>query len=296
MKSKIRDFFECFADGFLMSVADSVPGVSGGTVAFVLGFYERFIKALDGFFRGDLERKKSEFKYLLKLGIGWVIGLLLSVSFLASLFESHIYEMSSLFIGFIIFAIPIVIKEELSCIKSNFFNAFWGFIGVGLVVLITYLNCYSGIAFHLDVNNIGTYIYVFFVAALAISAMVLPGVSGSTILLIFGVYIPIVTRIKDLIHLNYYGIPILITFGFGMIFGIVFFTRLIRKCLEKRRSATIYCIIGMMVGSLYSVVMGPMTLDNPQSPVAILTFKWWYFILGGIIILSIEGIKRLKSK
>ena len=96
--------------GFCMALADSVPGVSGGTIAFVLGFYDKFINSLDDLAFGSKQKKKKALSFLVKLGIGWGIGMILAVLVLTNLFESHIYSVSSLFIGFIIFSIPIIIK------------------------------------------------------------------------------------------------------------------------------------------------------------------------------------------
>lgn len=293
---KIKEYIINFINGFCMALADSVPGVSGGTVAFILGFYDKFIVSLDDLFRGNLKKKKESLKYLVKIGIGWVVGLLLSISFLADLFNKHIYNMSSLFIGFIIFSIPIVIKEETASIKGKYRNIIYAILGAGLVVLITYLNRVVGNTFNLDTVNVSSLIYLFLAAAVAISAMILPGISGSTILLIFGVYIPIVTKVKAFLQMDFSTLPFLIMFGLGMIFGIIFFTKLLRACIEKRRSATIYAILGMMLASIYSIVMGPTTLDEPVKYLTFETFNIWFFLLGGIIILSLEGIKKLLSK
>ena len=100
-----------FIRGFCMALADSVPGVSGGTIAFLLGFYDKFINSLNTLIskNGD---KKEAIKFLIKLGIGWVIGMAIASLILSNLFETHIYQVSSLFIGFILFAIPLIIKEE----------------------------------------------------------------------------------------------------------------------------------------------------------------------------------------
>lgn len=81
--------------GFCMALAGSVPGVSGGTVAFILGFYDHFIGALHDLFGRDGTARKTALHYLLKLGAGWVIGMGLCVSLLANLFSAHIYFMSS---------------------------------------------------------------------------------------------------------------------------------------------------------------------------------------------------------
>lgn len=289
---KIKEYIINFINGFCMALADSVPGVSGGTVAFILGFYDKFIIALDDIFRGNFKKKKDAFIYLVKIGIGWVVGFILAVLFLSNLFESHIYEMSSLFIGFIIFAIPIVIKEELASIKGKYRNILFAILGALLVIVITYLNRSGGSTFNIDTLNIGTILYVFLSGMIAISAMILPGISGSTLLLIFGLYIPIITKIKVLLTFDFSAFPILFIFGLGVIFGILFFTRLLRKCLEKKRSATIYAILGMMLASIYSIVMGPTTLEVPKSLLTFDKFSVLYFILGGIIILSLEGLKN----
>lgn len=95
-----------------MALADSVPGVSGGTIAFLMGFYDNFIGSLNALISGSKQERIQAVKYLIKLGIGWAIGFCSSVLVLANVFESHIYWISSLFIGFIIFAIPVVIYEE----------------------------------------------------------------------------------------------------------------------------------------------------------------------------------------
>ena len=85
--------------GFCMALADSVPGVSGGTVAFILGFYEPFLNAIHSLFGKDPAARRAAFFYLLKLGIGWAMGLIGSISLLARLFGSNIYFLSSLFLG-----------------------------------------------------------------------------------------------------------------------------------------------------------------------------------------------------
>ena len=88
-----------FFNGMVMAIADSVPGVSGGTLAFILGFYDKFIDNLHEFFGGQREKRKEAFKYLFNLGLGWLFGLLLSIFFLSELFQKEIYFMTSVFLG-----------------------------------------------------------------------------------------------------------------------------------------------------------------------------------------------------
>ena len=285
--------------GFCMALADSVPGVSGGTIAFILGFYDKFINSLDDLVYGDKEKKKKALFFSIKLGIGWIIGLAFATLVLTSLFEKQIYKVSSVFMGFIIFSIPLIIKEEKECLKGKYINLIFTLIGILIVSLITYFNPVSGGGNIVDVSNlnIGLCIYIFVVAMVAISAMVLPGISGSTLLLIFGLYIPIISAIKEFLHLNFSVVPVLIIFGFGIIAGIVLVIRLIKIALKKFRSQTMYCILGLMIGSLYAIVMGPTTLAVPQAPMSLGTFSIVFFIIGGIIIIGLEKIKNvLESK
>ena len=200
---KAKEMIINFFNGFSMALADSVPGLSGGTVAFILGFYDKFIESLDDLFRGNIEKKKKALVYLIKICIGWVIGFLLAASVLSSLFHKEIYKLSSLFLGFIIFAIPIVIKTEKKEIKGKYKNILFFIIGLIVVIGITLLNTTGGLNISINNLNIVTIIYIFLSGALAISAMILPGISGSTILLIFGLYIPIMNKVKDLIHLDF---------------------------------------------------------------------------------------------
>lgn len=293
---KLKELIMNFIQGFCMALADSVPGVSGGTIAFLLGFYDQFIGSLDNLFRGNLQEKKSAFKFLIKLGIGWVIGFAISATILSNLFNTQIYAMSSLFIGFIIFAIPIVIYEEKEILKSNLKNIIFTFLGIALVVLITILTSSNGNAVNINSLNIGTVLYVFIAAAIAISAMVLPGISGSTLLLIFGLYMPIMNAIKEFLHFNFSYLPILVIFGLGVITGIIFFVRLIKKCLNKYRSQTIYAIIGMMLGSLFSIINGPTTLSQPQPAMTFKTFNILFFILGILILIALQTLKIFMDK
>lgn len=287
-----------FIRGFCMALADSVPGVSGGTVAFLLGFYDKFIGSLDALIAGDMQQKKAAVIFLIKLMIGWVVGFLLAVSILANIFDTHIYAISSLFMGFILFAIPIVVKEEKASMKFTPVNILSGVIGIAVVALITYFNPISGqgTTVNLAELNVGLIIYVFVSAMFAISAMVLPGISGSTLLLIFGLYVPVISAIKSLMGFDFSYLPILIVFGLGIIAGIVTIVRVIKWALDKHRAIMVFLIIGMMLGSFYAIIMGPQTLAVPKAPLSFSTFSILWFIVGGVIIFGLQQLKNITEK
>ena len=250
-----------FFRGACMALADSVPGVSGGTIAFILGFYDEFINSLNTLVsKNSKEDKKKALSFLMKLGLGWIAAFIAAVLFISSLFESHIYEISSLFIGFIVFAIPLIIKEDKESIVGKYKNIIFTIIGIVVVACITYFNpvgSSNGVDVSINNLSIGLIIYVFICGMIAISAMVLPGISGSTLLLIFGLYAPIVNAIKEVLSLNLSYVPILAAFGLGVITGILLTIKGIKYLLEKHRSKVIYLVLGLMIGSIYAVILGP---------------------------------------
>ena len=119
--------------GFCMALADSVPGVSGGTIAFLLGFYDEFINSLNDMIGKDNAKRKAALVFLIKLGIGWVIGLaLLLWSFLLCFRYTSMRSVLS-FLGLTLFAIPLVVKEEWASIKGKAGCLVFTLIGMALV-------------------------------------------------------------------------------------------------------------------------------------------------------------------
>lgn len=284
--------------GFCMSLADSVPGVSGGTIAFIMNFYDDFINSIHDIVGKDKEKRKAAVIYLLKLGIGWAIGMIACILLLSNLFETHVYFLSSLFLGLTIIAVPIVILAEKDCLKGKYVYLLFTVLGIGLVVGLTLLRTLTDTLSigSFDSLQIWQYFYLFIVGMVAISAMVLPGISGSTILLIAGVYVPVLDAVKEFLSLNFSVLPGLIVFGAGIIIGILIAVRFIRVALKKYRSPTVYCILGLMIGSLFAIIMGPTTLTPAQEAVSFSTFSWWGFILGIVILLGLEALKRIMEK
>lgn len=282
--------------GFCMALADSVPGVSGGTVAFIMGFYDAFIGAIHNLVFGKMKEKKDALIYLIKLGAGWVIGMILAVIVLSAMFESHIYAVSSLFVGFIAGAIPLIVKEEKESVKEFKKGILFFLIGIILVGGITWANQKIGsVSMDLGQFSVGIAIKLFFIGMVAISAMFLPGISGSTLLLIFGAYIPIITAIKGILSLDLSYIPSLLFFGSGVVVGAITVVKVIKVCLETFRPQTIYMILGMMIGSFYAIVMGPTTLEISKAPLSMDNFQIVAFIVGLALVLGMQWIKEVKK-
>lgn len=283
--------------GFCMAAADSVPGVSGGTIAFLMGFYDEFIGSLNALIKGTKQERIDAVKFLVKLGVGWVIGMALMVTVLAAVFEKGIYQVSSLFIGFILLAIPIMIYEEKECLTKNWLDLV--FIVPGVIAVVALSSFGSG-EFDTSSLNALSIAYIFVAGMIAISAMVLPGISGSTVLLTFGLYMPVVTAVKNLLHFDFSGLWLIITLGLGVVAGVFVSLRFIKKALDNYRGKSVYTIIGMMLGSIYAITQGPKTLEVPMEAMSLETFSIVFFIIGGAVVLGMQlckvySLKRVKN-
>lgn len=120
---------------------------------------------------------------------------------------------------------------------------------------------------------------LFLIGMIAISAMFLPGISGSTLLLIFGAYI-----------------PALFFFGMGILAGAATVVKGIKICLERFRPQAVYAILGMMVGSFYAILQGPTTLDVPKPAMTPETFNIIACVIGLILVLGLQKLKELQEK
>lgn len=105
--------------------------------------------------------------------------------------------------------------------------------------------------------------------------MLLPGISGSTLLLILGIYVPAISAVKEILHFHMQYLPGVLAPAEGVVIGVVFAAKFIRKALQRFSDSApqmIYLILGLMLGSLYAILMGPTTLNSPQAPVSFETF------------------------
>ena len=277
--------------GICMGLADSVPGVSGGTIAFLLGFYEKFVVSVNDFLVGPVKDKIAAVPFLLKLGIGWACGFLVCAVLLSELFDTYIYELSSLFIGFTLLAIPIVIIEEKESLKGKYQWLIFTALGIAAVPLMLALNGSFG-AVDLTALNLSLAVLLFVAGALAVSVMIIPGISGSTLLLIFGLYVPLISAVSALVHFDFSCLPALIICGFGILFGLTLCTKAIRVCYNRFRSQLMYLVIGLLIGSLYAIARGAETLSEPLPALGLETFSIVFFLIGAVIMLVLQWLKR----
>ena len=238
--------------GLCMALADSVPGVSGGTIAFILGFYDALLRALHGLFSREKPVRRQSLRALLRFGAGWTAGMIACILVLAELFELHIYFMCSLFLGLSAAAFPLVLRAERDTLRETARFAPLVLLGAALVAGLTLLRADAAVSLRVDFSQIHIWplLYLLVSGAAAVSAMILPGISGSALLLIAGVYLPAMHALRQLLRLDFSGLPGILALGLGAAAGAVLAVRVIRAALRRFRGQMVWLILGLMAGSL----------------------------------------------
>ncbi len=237
-----------FIKGIIFGFANIVPGLSGGTIAVSLGIYEKLINIFSNAYKEVLKNKS----FLISFILGVILAIILGSTVISYLFETHEYLTIMFFIGVIIGGIPKLYKKVES--KVNFENIIFFILSFSLVMLITFLN--NGIN---EVNisfNLLFIIILFLVGILVASSMVIPGLSGSFILLLIGFYYPIVKIVNEFIRFNdlLINFIFLFSFGLGLLFGIVYISKAIKFLIEKYETKTYFAILGFVVASIISIL------------------------------------------
>lgn len=260
--------------GMLIGVTDLIPGVSGGTVAFLLGIYDRLLESISGFFSRNW---KKHIGFLLPLAVGICIALLLFSSLIAFLRENYFKETQFFFLGLIIGVIPFLMKQ--GNVKENFrkHHYVWMIIFAGLLASLAFVKP-AEYTEPITTLTIAIAIGLFFAGWLASMAMLLPGISGSFVLLVLGVYDTAINALKTL------NIPIIFVIGLGVIVGFILSSKGIRYMLHRYPIMTYAAIIGLIIGSVAVIFPGMPTSDNVI--ICIITF-----ILGLMVSTSFSKIQ-----
>ncbi|MBM2658127.1 DUF368 domain-containing protein [Staphylococcus pseudoxylosus] len=239
--------------GFAMGTTDLVPGVSGGTIALLLGIYDDFIRSVSGIFS---KRFWESLKFLIPIGLGMVIAIGVLSKLINYLLSTHTVPTMFFFVGLIGGIIPYLLKTSKFKQTFSIQHYILLLLGIVIIVVITLLNNGDKHAGETLTLNSGLIIKYFIAGMCASSAMLLPGISGSFMLLVFGVYGTVMFAISEFMSLNFAAIPVLLTVGLGVICGFLFSSKLIQYLLSYYTFLTYALIIGFVVGSLYAVFPG----------------------------------------
>ncbi len=238
--------------GMAMGIAEVIPGVSGGTIAFITGIYKELIDTIKSFdisaikllltadFKGFFT--KINFSFLLFLLLGMLGGIVVGVFGVTHLLENNPEVLWAFFFGLILASVPMMLQT----IKNKTVLTWIVFlVGAVIAFIITSLS---------PAEASTSYPYIFISGMIGIVALVLPGVSGSFILLLLGMYTFIIPTIKSFLSgPNSSDFFVLAVFGMGCLTGLLFFVRLVSNAFEKHYNITVAVMSGFMLGSLNKI-------------------------------------------
>ena len=236
--------------GIVLGIANVIPGVSGGTMAVVFNVYDRII-ALISF---NIKKIIAEWKFWLPLAIGMAVGVLIFSKVIEILLENHRIQTMYFFVGLIAGSIPLIIRKIRSArkaqnalqIKNIAFLIISFILGVALALLLPAANSNEASDLALHANPL-----LLFAAGMAAAiAMIIPGVSGSFLLLAFGVYGTVMQAVNSM------SLAVLLPFGIGVIAGLVIGAAMVRFLMQRAPAYTYAAILGLIAGSLIALFPG----------------------------------------
>ncbi len=297
--------------GFLMGAANLVPGVSGGTVAVLTGIYSQLVDCIASFTRKDTWTAlfHGRFKEFWKaingpFALALAIGLVLSIALLSKLFTYMLANMPvqtwAFFFGLIL-ASAVVMARDIKDWKLSY--VLWLVLGVAFGVGVSLIPANEPVVVASGsavMPSLGECAYLFVCGAVAICTMILPGVSGSFVLLIMGRYEYVMNAVSGLVSLQNLGINFVIVmcFGLGALVGILAFARLLHWLLAKWEKPVMTLLLGFITGSLVKV----WPWSNDAALLACSDGNWrigWailFCLIGALVVVLPEIISRLRSK
>ncbi len=237
--------------GMIIGLANIIPGVSGGTLMITLGIYEQVIDTISHFFTNF----KKNLKFIIPLGIGMGLSLVLFSKLIGLSLDKFPFATTLFFLGLILGGIPLILKNmnknNDSKKISNYIIAFLSF---AFVILFAMLKSGSDV----DLTNLSSIklILLFLIGILASATMVIPGISGSFMLMLVGYYKPIIDTIRNITNFDLitHNILVLGVFGVGVLIGIILVSKLIELLLKKQETKTYYAVFGFVLASFIAII------------------------------------------
>ncbi len=243
--------------GMVMGIANVIPGVSGGTMAVSMGIYDKLIHSVTHL----VSEFKKSMKFLIPVGIGMVLGIILLSQLIGLMFEHFPIQTNLLFIGLILGGLPAIYgKVKGQSIRVPHIVSFLVFfvIVVGMAAIGEVDKAGSVLTF-----NLTNCIILILVGIIAAATMVIPGVSGSMVLMLLGYYNSIIDTINNVVNslvaMNIdgiiQGILVLVPFGIGVVIGIFAIAKLVEIIFNKFPLMAYWAIIGLIVASPFAIVL-----------------------------------------
>jgi putative membrane protein len=246
-------FFILLLKGFIIGIAFIIPGVSGGTLAIYLGIYDKLLHSISHLFS---EFKKS-IMFLIPVLMGIIVSIVLLAKLLGWLLDINSFVTLLFFVGLLLGGIP-SLHTKIKGQKINLSHIFSFILSFSFVILLLISNLTNNQSETGYFNfTLSVYLLIFLLGLAASATMVVPGVSGSALLITLGFYTAIVTNvignIFDFSAIGY-NLQVVIPFGLGALVGIFFISRLIEIALRKYASQTYLAIIGFILASVIVMI------------------------------------------
>jgi len=229
--------------GVVIGIANAIPGVSGGTMMVIMKVFDRLLGAVSL----NLKKLKENFVFLLTIIIGMGIGVILSSKVLSVCFEQFYVQTQFFFMGVVLGSLPMIYKEATKEKKLSPVHLIPFAIGVAVIIGVSLVSTSMGSTAVRTSLDASTFIYLMLISIVAAAAMIMPGLSGSLVLLILGGYQTVIQAVDEM------NIPILIPVAIGVVIGIVACAKLITLCLKKWQRGTYSVILGLIFGSFYAI-------------------------------------------
>lgn len=266
----MKDFIILMIKGFFFGIANIIPGVSGGTLAITMGIYEDMINAISHFTKNI----KKNIMFILPLGLGAGMSILLMSKVINYSLKEFPLPTTLFFIGLIVGGIPLLTKK-IKGKKIKPFNVAMLLLTFSIVMILNLMSDGTAVV-NLTNMSFGQMILLFLVGVVAAATMVIPGISGSFVLMLLGYYEPIVETISNLTDFSLLGhnIAILMPFGLGVLIGIVLIAKLIEFLFKKYEVPTYYGILGFIFASVAGLFLGvfAMTTSTLQVLIGLVLF------------------------
>lgn len=261
--------------GFFLGLSNLIPGVSGGTVAVTLGIYEYIIDAINNITKNF----KESFNKLLPIIIGVILCIISMSKVINMALEKYQFATIMFFVGLIVGGVNVLFKKVKG--KASFKNLIWLFLAFGIVMVFVFLS--DGAApVNLDKVRIVDIPLLLVLGAISASTMVIPGISGSFVLMLLGYYNAIVKTLSDLTNFSLLGhnLIILVPFGIGVLLGLFLITKAIKALLAKHETKVYFGVIGFVLASLIGIVLTiePFKVTVWSILIGIATFAWGFLV------------------
>jgi putative membrane protein len=273
--------------GFFMGIANIIPGVSGGTIALILGIYEELVDRVSNLFKNFVDN----LKFIIPIVVGILASIVIMSGVIKSSYDNFPLPTMMFFVGLVLGGIPMLygkVKGQKTTKKDKSINYLIFLLTFSLVIFMSLSDLIFQTSNTIDFKSLSLlgYVLVFIVGIIAAGTMVIPGISGSLVLMLLGYYYPIINAIHDLVKFKdvFSNIVVLGIFGVGVLIGIVVISKVLSILFKNYSTKTYYGVLGFVCASVIAIPistileLGEIGYNIPLCIISVVTL-----VLGSIV-------------